>query len=304
MKKTVLLIALYLLPCISKADWFPSVQYISSKDSTVWVLVSTIYDFRTYKIDIDRFGKIVWKEETDTVLCNNMVREYNNSWKDTLSAKKRWNSFDKDGCLWKIEGTYLYFTDNYDYNKIKIAYELPISGGILHVGDNGKVWWGIYSFFGYYQKCQNRDYQNYFYGEGVKIFFIDEYATQGSSIYLCKEGEDCLEEQEPEEKDYDNLEDYHTAMSEYLAEEGGDGYPQWLCFCDGRKIGYIKDSDGFVNFRTVPDISAPIIGIILDRVRVFYWDNENNGDWYRVEINGIEGYVQKSKVIIKNEENV
>jgi hypothetical protein len=293
MKKTVLLIAFCLFFSIVKADEFPYVKYILSKNSTVWVLVSSVFDDVTYRIEFDRFGKITWKEETDTVLCNNMKREHDDSWKD----EKRWNSFDKDGYLWKIEGSLLCCMSKYG-NKEKIAYQLPLSDGVLHIGDDGKVWWGKYCFIGYYQECPNRGYQNYFAGEGIRIFFIDEYAMQGTGIYLCKEGEDCPEEDpEPKPEDYENEEDYHAAWLEYDEMIGGDGYPASICFCDGRKIGYIKDAYGFVNFRTAPGISAPIIGIILDKVRVFYWDDEDNPDWYRIEINEVTGYVLKNNII-------
>jgi hypothetical protein len=301
MRKIVLVITFCLFAGIVKADTFPWVSYISSKDSTVWVLVGTNFGVVTYRIDIDRYGKIVWREGNDTVLWNNIKKENKESSNDQQLAKKRRNSLDKDGNLWEIQGDYLYGTDKYDYNRITTAYQLPASDGVLHIGDNGKIWWGTYCFIGYYQKSPNYDYS--FFGEGVRMFLIDAYKAQGTSIYLCEGDTGCPESEikEPSPNDYDNLDDYHSAMSEYLAYEGGDGYPESLCFCDGRKIGHIKDVNGFVNFRTSPNMSAPVIGIILDRVRVFYWDNEDNGDWYKVEINEVKGYVHKSG--IKPEQN-
>ncbi len=162
-------------------------------------------------------------------------------------------------------------------------YKIPYSDAILHIRDNGEVWWGTYCFVGYYYKGDD----NYNEGTGIRIFFIDEYELQGTSIYLCSDEKNCPKEKEPIIENYDNWEDYNEAMAELY----GDSYPDSKCYCDGRKVGYIKDINGFVNFRIAPHISAPIIGIILDNVRVFYWDNEDNQDWYRVIVNDTEGYV-------------
>jgi hypothetical protein len=137
-----------------------------------------------------------------------------------------------------------------------------------------------------------------FYNKKVwkRLFFTDRYESQNTHIYICEKGENCPEgEPEPDRNSYETEEEYNTALSDYLSIEGGDGYPSSLCFCDGRKIGYIEDKDGYVNFRNRPDIKSDIIGIILDRIRVFYWENENS-DWWKVEINDVEGYVHQSRI--------
>jgi hypothetical protein len=156
----------------------------------------------------------------------------------------------------------------------------------LHVRkEKGEIWaGGIHCFVAYYHR-----------GAVLQIFFKDQYELMGTRIGLLTEKEDC-----PEEEIQLAFEDgivyevfrygYHDPNIMSVVSYDS------ICFCDSRKTGYIGDDSGFVNFRTGPNISAPIIGIILDKVRVFYWDNEDKEDWYRVEINGKEGYVQKSGI--------
>jgi hypothetical protein len=286
MKKTVLFIAFCLFAYSTKADhalvsdYVPYVKYILSNNSTVWIFVREHRvgcDTVLYRFDIDNSGKIDWAEERDSSLYCIMKNEYDtytkNLYSETHNTQPK-KLHDKSGRCWEVDKYDVYYYDS--SNVQKIVYQIPelvLEISVLHVRNNGEIWFGGDDFIGYYH---NEVF--------TRIFVMDSYKAQGTDLSICTEEKACPEEEEQE--------------------DDSDNYAEWLCFCDGRKIGYIKDSDGFVNFRTAPDISAPIIGIILDRVRVFYWDNENNGDWYRVEINGVEGYVHKSKVIIKNEENV
>jgi hypothetical protein len=152
-------------------------------------------------------------------------------------------------------------SDSIDWHKIPLG--LPVIS-VYHIANNGDVWLGGDCFLGYSRN-----------GIFTIIFYVDSYESM--NVDFCEADKDCPEE------------------------EPGYPDPTYVCFCDGRKIGYISDANGFVNFRTAPCISAPIIGIILDEVRVFYWDNEDKGDWYKVEINEVKGYVHKSG--IKPEQN-
>jgi hypothetical protein len=288
MKRKVLLTVVCLLSCFVQADEFPYVNQIVSNDSTVWLLISTNHSngHLTYRIDFDNLERIYWREETDSVLCSNIKKQYAESWKYPNLLKKRTTAYDKSGNLWEIRGTSLGFSNNDNGWKELYHCESCIEC-VLHIRDNGEIWIGGYSFIGYFYK---KEFQ--------RIFFIDEYEMQGTYIYVCEEGESCPEDEpQPDPNDYKTEEEYAVAMSEWEAIDSGDGYPQSLCYCDGRKIGYIKkNNNGFVYFRTAPNISAPIIGIILDKVRVFYWERENNIGWYQVEINNVTGYVHKSHI--------
>jgi len=287
MKKIIFLITVCLCVSIAKADEFPYAYYFSSKNSTVWICVSANRNnCPIYKIDFDNSGKISWGEEKNLTVYNKIAnehRDYINRLYPTTDYTQLITVYDKkNDLLWaeKRRG-WLSFCKNDIWVNVYQIPDRTIGLTVLHSGNDGKVWVGGYAFVGYYH---NEVF--------TEIFFIDEYDLQGTSIYTCEE-DNCIEE-ELSEEDFDSYDDYVLAMY-------GPGYPSEICFCDGRKIGYINDSDGFVNFRSAPNISAPIIGIILDNVRVFYWDNENNRDWYRVEINDTTGYVHKSRIKSKKE---
>jgi len=263
MKKAVLLIVICLFSCFAKADEPLWVDYISSKDSTVWIVVN-IPDI-IYKIVFDGSGKICWGKETDSVLCNTIKNEYS--------------------CYIK------HINSTNDHTKLKTAYDKKsklswsVKEGELRVCESKTLMSDVEKKgYDYLCFCESDDWIN-----AYQIPVIDEYNTQGVRAYTRTEEEACPKEKEANPEDYDNEDDYEEAIA--LAPS-----PSSICFCDGRKVGYIKDSDGYVNFRNAPSISAPIIGIILDNVQVFYWDDKNNGNWYRVEINDITGYVSKSRV--------
>ena len=274
MNKTIILIFACLLSCVMKAGVigeFPSIIQFMSKDSTVWILVDEAYGLVAYRIDFDKSGKIRWSENETPELAENLWKYYV---KVRYQGKDK-KDYDKNGNLWEIGFGTLLCND-------KEVHEIPYMGCcILHIRDNGEVWTGGIDYVGYYYN-----------GTWRRIFVIDKYRAQSTEIKICKE-KGCPEEKKLDLEDYDDTEFYDGEV--VMA----DGYPESICFCDGRKIGCVKAPDGFVNFRTEPNISSPIIGIILDNVRVFYWDNESNDDWYRVLINETEGYVHKSKIKIQ-----
>jgi hypothetical protein len=293
MKKTVLLITFCLIAGIVKAgeyedEIFPWIRYISSNDSTVWLLVDRSEgDFVTYRIDFDKSGRIRCNEEDNDSLYTNVENQYHNycNWqkfKHPNAVRKA--DYDESGNLWEISGKYLSVTDVLTTSNV---YMMPYTECIFHVRKNkGEVWvGGIHCFVAYYHR-----------GAVLQIFFKDQYELMRTRIGFLKEGEECPEEMVEIEFDEDHIGSevyrygYHD--SSIMSVVSSDS----VCFCDNRKIGYIKDSNGFVNFRTAPNISAPITGIILDRVRIFYWDIEDNQDWYKVEINGVTGYVRKDNV--------
>jgi uncharacterized protein YgiM (DUF1202 family) len=275
MKKILLFLIFYLSKTyIATSDEFPWVNQILSKNSTVWILISQNRspDSILYKINFDNSGKIYWGEETDYTLYNNLRNE-------KKTNVERMEIQDNRYVCWTIK---------YEWSKIdhktngflcykqfgiwEKAYQVPTKLiSILHAGNNGKIWIGGYCFVAYYYN-----------GIGTIVFFMDEYELQGTYIVICEKESDCPEE-EPE------------PYSEEEITIHGDGYPSSVCFCDGRKIGFIYDRDGYVNLRTEPNTTSSIIGIILNRVRIFYWDIENS-NWYKVEINGVEGYVHKSRI--------
>jgi hypothetical protein len=278
MKKTVLFIIAYCSVCITKADEIPYVESFFSKDSIVWILVSKNYSGGNpgiYRIDFHSSGKITWSEERDNEICMNVLDA-----KRYIKGKPVYDK--KSNLFWIVNEEQLRYGKPDVWTGVAVIPRRQIiEVSALHIGDDSKVWVGGYAFVGYYH---NRIF--------TRIFFIDNYALQGTFVEICEEGKECPEEKEPDPEDYDNIEDYDEAIGGLY----GDGYPSSVCFCDGRKIGYINDADGYVNFRSAPDAQAPIIGVILDRVRVFYRDDGNNGNWYKVEVNDVEGYVHKSRI--------
>ncbi|GHT76620.1 hypothetical protein FACS189463_2050 [Bacteroidia bacterium] len=145
-----------------------------------------------------------------------------------------------------------------DWNKIPLG--LPMVT-IYHTCNNGDVWLGGDYFLG----CNHT-------GVFTTIFYKDKYEEDGITIDFCETDEGCPEL------------------------ELGYPDPTYICYCDDRKLGYIQSANGYVNFYKEPNVCSSSIGIILDKVRVFYWDDENSSDWYRVEINDVAGYVYKSQI--------
>jgi hypothetical protein len=301
MKKIISILILNSFVYVAIADEFPYVHYFLSKDSTVWFLVSRNgYGSSDilYKIKFDNSGEINWGEEKDSTIYNKINTEYRNYIKHCYSINDHTQLkifYDKKNKLsWAIRPewsdiekrneNYLCFTQSNYWEKV---YKIPahaVEITDMHIGDNGNVWLGGYAFVGYYK---NKTF--------TRFFFTDGYELQNTDIYLCAEGNACPEEKAPKREDYDNEEDYEEAYREWDLSIGGDGYPISICFCDGRKIGFIDDNDGYVNFRTEPNTTSSIIGIILSGVRIFYWENEKN-NWWKVEINGEEGFVHKSRI--------
>jgi hypothetical protein len=261
MKKIILLIVTCLFTCFAKADEPFWVWNITSKDSMIWVSINI--PKVTYKI-IFRGSKIAWGEEKNSTLLREIEKEkYENDIKDVDTKTQ--------GSACAIVDGSVCFLENGNWKEVfHVPYRLI---NHLNIRDNGEILVGGYGlFFGRYHD-----------GVFTRIFFIDGYELQNVNIDIRTEKEGCPEENPDTEN----------------SEEMGDDfspYPSSVCFCDGRKIGYINDADGYVNFRSTPNMQAPIIGIILDRVRVFYWDDGNNGNWYKVEINNVEGYVHKSRI--------
>jgi hypothetical protein len=263
-----------LFASIAKADEPYWVRHITSKDSTVWIRLN-IPDV-IYKIIFNDSGKIYWEEEKDSASIVNLMNEYKN-----LEYEYDMYFDKKNNRLWHLKYGAVYVQENNDWKEVFfIPYSLLSQ---LHVRENGEVWAGGLCYVGYY-----RD------GAFTRIFFIDDF--QDTNIILCAEDDVCHEEEEPQREDFDTEEDYREAHTGW---EIGDS--RLVCFCDGRKTGYIQSAIGYVNFSANPnDPCAPPLGIILDNVRIFYWENENS-NWWKVEINEAEGYVHKSG--IKPEQN-
>ena len=258
-QRVILSITMGLLFCMAKAqNEAPIFLQFKSNDSAVWMLIMG-QPGTVYSIVFGKSGKIRWTENDEL---------YDKLWKYHVEIRDQEDNglYDKNGNLWRTgwasgKGQSALFCND------KVIHMLPYNVyDKVHIRDNGEVWTGGFDYVGYYHN-----------GVFTRIFLIDKYKAQGTDIYTCTEGVDCPEEK----KVYDS----------------GDGYPTAIYFSDGRKIGYIKDPDGYVNFRTAPNISAPIIGIILDRVRVFYWDDNPNNNWYRVEVSEVSGYVHKSRIV-------
>lgn len=294
MKKLIQLSVFCFFVVIVKAgeydgEIFPCVKYISSNDSIVWLLVgdNDSENIRvTYRIECDKFGKIYCSEEEDYLLNTNVENQYKNycNWKKSKHPSGvRTEDFDNAGNFWEIRGKDLYVNSAKDARNVII----PYLDCILHVRKNKEEIWigGTHCFVACYHN-----------GGVSRIFFKDQYELMDTHVEVLLEGENC-----PEREIFTEFDEEHIVFEVFPY---GDYDPNVMsvvshdsiCFCDGRKIGYINDDDGFVNFRTEPNISAPVIGIILNKVRIFFWNNENNGDWYRVVVNDTEGYVHKSRI--------
>lgn len=279
------------------ADEYPWVRKILSNDSTVWILFNRNGnpDSILYKINFGNFNKIFWQEEQDYTLFDSINNENEKILKRTYSIIDSLNNANntnhrKPNMLnnnwWSIEeewseierhsNTFLCYRKS-DVWKRKI-YQLPTNlVSVLHMerGHRRRIWIGGLCFVGYY-------YNEVF----TRLFFIDDYKLQGTEAYICTEEINCPEEKEPEQGAEEDMTMY------------GDSYPLSICYCDGRKLGYIQSENGYANFyKEFDDNCTPILGIILDKARIFYWDIEDNTNWYRVEINDVMGYVCKDNIV-------
>lgn len=66
-------------------------------------------------------------------------------------------------------------------------------------------------------------------------------------------------------------------------------------FCFG-EVGFIKDSDGYVNLREEESLNAKIIGKVLND-QPFEYSPSENGKWCCVAVDGRAGYIRSSDVI-------
>ncbi|MDR3226195.1 MAG: SH3 domain-containing protein [Prevotellaceae bacterium] len=235
-----------------------------------------------------KYNKDKWIETNIQIEQNNYyktayVKKYANMKKltrDTTAHHIITYTYDKEGDIWAIQtyrkGRHEYedYLCQYKNNKWEKKSLFPENNGIstIFLRDNGEIWVGGYAFVAYY------------YNEmWTRIFFLDEYEFNGTDIVIVDKEEDI-----PVIND-DEL------NNEELARLYGDSAPDAVYFADGRKIGFIQDADGYVNFRKQPNGNSEIHGIILSNVRVFYWDDKNT-NWWKVEVNNIKGYVHKSRI--------
>ncbi|MDR2408621.1 MAG: SH3 domain-containing protein [Bacteroidales bacterium] len=313
MRKILLFLIFNLVAYRAIADEFPWVNQIEFQDSTVWIAAND----GLYRIDFRKEGKLELNKD-DKCGCRLYIDKHNRLWKLFSGKNCRDLYIYEDGAwiqqkeqiisIFELDNDIYIETlskTNYKYNKntwIETPYiqrkqtdyveaysKKPINWkeilkktndipkpmeqiSALSVRNNGEIWIGGLEFVAYY-------YNNTW----KRVFFLDIYKSYGTSIIIVENEEDIP----PDDID-ENDEDA-------MAEEYGDGGPSVVYFSDGRKTGFINDNDGYVNLRTEPNTKSPIIGIIFNEVKIFYWENANS-NWWKVEINRIEGYVHKSRI--------
>jgi hypothetical protein len=263
MKKLILLLTICAYPCTSEALWWKGqVRHITSTDSTVLVFIDGRYGIVLYKINFDNSDRIILKEEKDSNLCIKIEEEY-----DRYRRCRYTNPYACSPELEvyrKADWEHARGTETDSLLKIIDWYNkyLSITINVYHITTKGDIWLGGDCFLSYYHN-----------GRFETISYMDLYEASDIEVIFCETNEPCPD-RDPEYPD-----------------------PSYECFCDRRKIGYIQSENGYVNFSTKPDdICASSLGIILDKVRVFYWDDEDNPDWYRVEVNYVKGYVLKDNI--------
>lgn len=87
-----------------------------------------------------------------------------------------------------------------------------------------------------------------------------------------------------------NLEVKEIINSFYINKDSGDSN-------DKSQIGYIKDTDGFVNVRENNDVNSNIIGRINNNEKIFYTPSSGSMWMVQTADGSIKGYVHKSRIV-------
>ncbi|WP_454976716.1 SH3 domain-containing protein [Capnocytophaga bilenii] len=70
------------------------------------------------------------------------------------------------------------------------------------------------------------------------------------------------------------------------------------------RIAEIQDNDGYTNIREKADIKSKIIGKVLKK-ELFFYEEYNNSNWVKIKtLNGVYGFIHKSRIKNKNNTNL